>query len=270
MKEWIVYGNTLPNCYHQALQKLSEETESVPCADWNTTQKEISMTMVVEHPLAEPMISKLFIGGPRELEQYRQEILDGILDFEVEHGNWTYTYHDRMVNYDYTLHNVGLLEETITDCKLDQIQFVIQELKRNPSSRRAVILIRDVGIDAFSDDPACLQHIQYFIRKGALHCKVLFRSNDACKAAFMNAFALILLQKRIADALGVPVGTYTHRANSFHCYEKDFEMLTGYANRIAKAEDAYDVCFDYMDGWDEEMEEAKEEIAELVKELKSH
>ena len=47
-------------------------------------------------PLKEPMISKLFIGGSKELEQYRQEILDGILDFEIERGNWAYTYHSRM------------------------------------------------------------------------------------------------------------------------------------------------------------------------------
>ena len=101
------------------------------------------MTMVVTEPLAEPLISKLFIGGPRELEQYRQEMLDGILDFEVERGNWAYTYHQRMEK---------------------QFPFIVSELQRNPSSRRAVIVVRDWEVDAESDDPACLQHIQYFIR----------------------------------------------------------------------------------------------------------
>jgi thymidylate synthase len=218
------------------------------------------MTMVVENPLEEPMISKLFIGGAKELEQYRQELLDGILDFEIEKGKWTYTYHDRIVNY-------PLFNQKQTS--LNQIDFVINELKRNPSSRRAVMLIRNPSIDAYSDDPACLQHIQYFIRDNKLHCKVLFRSNDACKATFMNAFGLIMLQKRIADALNVEMGTYTHRASSFHCYEKDLPMLDGYCRSIAE-KDIEDCTYEYVGDWDELMEEYQEEIEASVAELKTH
>lgn len=262
MKEILVKGSSLPEAYHLALYKLRNEGELADCADWGTTQKEVSMTMVVENPLQEPMISKLFIGGPKELEQYRQELLDGILDFEIEKGNWVYTYHDRMVDY------------PIYDAKhemysFDQVNFVIDELKRNPSSRRAVILVRDPSIDAFSDDPACLQHVQFLIRDNKLHCKVLFRSNDACKATFMNAFGLIMLQKKIADALGLEVGTYTHRANSFHCYEKDIPMLEGYYKTMC--EKTHEECtYDYVDGWDELMEEYKEDIAAEVEELRTH
>lgn len=246
MIEIIAYGDTLPEAYHSALWQLNAGGEIVPCPDYNTTQKELSMTIFVEHPLAEPMISRLFIGGFYELEQYRQEMLDGILDFEVEHGNWTYTYHQRMES---------------------QIPFIIEELHRNPFSRRAVIDIRDWQKDSQSEDPACLQHIQYFIRDNKLHCKVLFRSNDACKATFMNAFALIMLQKRIADELNVEVGTYTHRANSFHCYEKDFGLLKGYVHRIS--EDG-ELTYDYVGEWDELMDDVKPMIAEKVQILKSN
>ena len=123
--------------------------------------------------------------------------------------------------------------------------------------------------DIGSDDPACLQHLQYFIRNGCLDCTVLFRSNDACKATFMNAFALIMLQKRIADALGVPVGRYVHRANSFHCYEKDFGLLDGYVYRI-KNNDLMSITYNYEDDWDELMEDEIPEIMAQVEELKSH
>lgn len=235
---------TLPRAYHAALAALYANGEHVPCPDYNTTQKELSMTMVVDYPLEEPMISRLFIGGFYELEQYRQEILDGILDFEVEKGNWAYTYHQRIA---------------------DQIPFVVEDLRRNAFSRRAVIDIRDWQKDAQSEDPACLQHIQYFIRDNKLHCKVLFRSNDACKATFMNAFALIMLQKRIADELGVEVGSYTHRANSFHCYEKDFPLLEGYVKRIQEGKA---LTYNYAGEWAELMEDAKAEIAEKVERLK--
>ena len=147
----------------------------------------------------------------------------------------------------------------------DQIPWVIDELQRNPDSRRAVIVIRQED-DISSDSPACLQHIQFLIRNDALHCKVLFRSNDAAKAAFMNAFALVMLQKRIAAALDVPVGSYTHRANSFHVYERDYEMFDGYVKRI-KAGGELTYC--YADDWEILMEDAKPEIAEMVETLRT-
>ena len=243
MKEAFVSAKTLPEAYHAALQTLLHEGVDTPCPDWNTNQKELSMTIQVECPLQEPMISKLFIGGPRELEQYRLEMLDGILDFEVERGNWAYTYHARMAK---------------------QIPGVIEDLKRNPYTRRAVLVIRDWHEDLGSDDPACLQHIQYFIREGKLDCVVLFRSNDACKATFMNAFALIMLQQRIAEELGVEVGTYTHRANSFHCYEKDFGLLEGYVSRMDE-----DAAYDYAGDWEELMREYRPGILKNVEELKA-
>ena len=260
MAEYLVYGETLPDAYHQALLIL-QLAPVIPCPDWNTNQKEVSMTMVIEHPLQDEMISRLSFCDPASLEQYRQEILDGILDFEIAKGNWVYTYHNRMVAYPTYPDNYTDFVEYA-----NQISFIIDELKRNPYSRRAVIDIRDNSHDMYSEDPACWQHAQFFVRDNKLHMKVLFRSNDACKAAFMNAFALIMLQKRVADALDVEIGTYTHRANSFHCYERDFAMLDGYCERI---ENGSDVTYSYYDDWAEQMNDAKEEIAEKVEKLKN-
>ena len=246
MNEYLAKGNTLPEAYHESLRILHKFGEVTPCPDYNTTQKELSMTLCVEEPLREPLISKLFIGGYKELEQYRQEMLDGILDFEIEKGNWAYTYHSRMA---------------------EQIPFILRELQRNPDSRRAVIDVRDWKHDSAegNENPACLQHLQFFIRDGKLHLKVLFRSNDACKAAFMNAFALIMLQNRIADELGVDLGTYTHRANSYHCYERDFPLLEGYVKRLDSGEDA---TYYFLGDWEELMADVRPEIAETVERLK--
>lgn len=243
MKEFIARGVSLPQAYHYALWQLHEAGEITECGDWNTRQKECAMTLYVKQPLEEPMISRMIPCGPRELQQYLMEMLDGILDFEVDKGNWNYTYHRRMVK------------------PKDQIQFVIDELKRNPSSRRAVICIRTPE-DMGSPDPACMQHIQYMIRNDRLDCSVLFRSNDAVKATFMNAFALIWLQDRIADELGVECGTYTHRANSFHAYEKDWDLLRSYHDRINIGNDA---GIFYDGEWKEMMEDEIEGIEKGVK-----
>lgn len=244
MREVFIHGTSLAAAYHDALLDLWHDGEDTECPDWNTNQLELSLTFTIDNALTEPMISKLFIGGPHELEQYRQEMLDGILDFEIDKGNWTYTYHDRYK---------------------DQYKFVVEELKRNPYSRRAVMDIRTRD-DMNSFDPACLQHIQYFIRDDRLHCKVLFRSNDACKATFMNAFALIMLQKRIADELGVKVGSYTHRANSFHCYEKDLNTLNIYSNYILNRP-LETLSYSYVGEWKELMEAEQEAIQKKVESL---
>lgn len=243
MKELLNRAWSLPQAYHDALFDLQWYGETSDVPDYNTRQKEVSMTICVDHPLAEPMISGLIPCGPRELERYRQEVLDGILDFEVARGNWHYTYHMRMA---------------------DQFEFVLNELRRNPDSRRAVIDVRDKAADMQTDSPACLQHIQYFIRGGKLHCKVLFRSNDAVKATFMNAFALIMLQKRFADELGVEMGSYTHRANSFHAYEKDWPLLRAYVDAVKSGKPP---VFRYVGDFQEQMEEEKSDIAREVKRL---
>jgi thymidylate synthase len=245
MTEFVAHGITLPQAYHKALRELQMMGELTECPDYNTKQRELSMTMVVEKPLKEPMISKLFIGGFRELEQYRQEMLDGILDFEVERGNWAYTYHQRYAPY---------------------IDYCINELRRDPNSRRAVISVRDNEADTRTDDPACLQSISFRLRNGKLACAAVFRSNDAVKAAFMNMFALVCLQERVANELGVEVGEYTHVAFSYHVYSQDYALLDGYVRRLSADPNS---TYNYKGEFDEMMEEFKDDIAALVEKLKS-
>ncbi len=66
------------------------------------------------------------------------------------------------------------------------------------------------------------------------------RSNDAFKAAFMNMFAFIELQKLIADEISkklgrtIAVGQYTHMADSFHIYGSYFEEFKGFLDTVEK------------------------------------
>jgi len=207
----------------------------------------------VENAMAEPMISRLAICGPDALQQYVMEMLDGILDFEIAQPNkWSYTYHDRMVN------NHGV----------NQLEYVKEELERAWYTRRAIISFRDSLVDTKVGDPACLQHMQFFIRDEKLHLKVVMRSNDATEATFMNAFAFIMLQKRLADMLGIEVGSYTHRANSFHCYEKDFALLEGYVHGL-EVRPLEMLTYDYEGDWKEIMEDSIPQINEMVENQRS-
>jgi len=258
MYEAFVMGKNLSEAYHNALLELYEHGETTTCKAYNQLQKELAMTFVVEAPMAEPMVSRLIIGGFYEMQQYVMEVLDGILDFKIgaSENAWEYTYHDRIVNYDIAAGG-----------RYDQLKFVIDELTHSPDSRRAVIDIRDNKVDPFNSHPACLQHMQFFVRGGKLHMKVLMRSNDGVEATFMNAFAFVMLQKHVADTLGLPIGTYTHRANSFHCYEKDFGLLDQYINGI-KIKPLDEITYEYEGFFQDLMEEAIPNINSAVSKLK--
>jgi len=244
MKEFYIEGRTLPEAYHKALIALNTQGEIADCPDYGQLQKECTMTVRVEAPAAEPRISKLLICGPKELRQYELEMLDGILDFIIGKADnlWEYTYHQRYAS---------------------QLDFIIEELKREPFSRRAVMSIRDFAVDSSNAHPACLQSIQYFIRDGKLDCCVLFRSNDLPEAFFMNAFALIRLQEKVAVALGVPIGSYSHRSNSMHAYEKNFDLIEGYVQRI-KTGAGEGLFYDYEGFFKDMMEEYDPEIMAMV------
>jgi thymidylate synthase len=247
MKEISVTGQTLPDAYHKAILALHSDGLITQCPDYDQLQKECSMTMEVTSPFSEPMVTKLFIGGHTDLQQYVMEVLDGILNFRIGSG-WDYTYNSRIS---------------------EQLPFIYEELKRNPYSRRAVIDVREWKHDSEpgNTSPACLQHMQFFIRDGKLYLKVLMRSNDAPEATFMNAFAFIMLQKRVADKLGCRMGSYVHRANSFHCYEKDFKLLEGYVRSI---ESGNEITFEYEGFYKELMEEGIPEITKKVEQLKEN
>ncbi len=69
--------------------------------------------------------------------------------------------------------------------------------------------------------------------QSVLNMNVRFRSNDAYKAAMMNMFALVQLQRRIAaritelSGLTLRLGRYCHMADSFHIYGSNLKEFQG-------------------------------------------
>ena len=189
--------------------------------------KDATMIITVDDPLKEPMIHKDFPGGPEELQEYVMEVLDGIKDHLVRDPNdpqdhrWEYTYHQRLFGY-----QAPALEP------IDQIELLCRKLAEAPHTRRAQAVSWKVWEDNACYDPACLQSdwCRILEEDGAavLSMNVRFRSNDAYKAAFMNIFALVQLQRRIAERIAelsgrpVRIGRYCHLADSYHIYGSYF------------------------------------------------
>ncbi len=194
--------------------------------------KDATMIITVHSPCAEPMIHRDFPGGFEELQEYVMEVCEGIKDHCVRRPDdpsdtrWEYTYHQRLFGY-----------EVPGQEAIDQIEEVCRRLAETPHSRRAQAITWKVWEDNACYDPACLQSIWCRITEQASHrllnMNVRFRSNDAYKAAFMNIFALVQVQQRIAHRIaelsGTPVqiGRYCHMADSYHIYGSNLAEFEG-------------------------------------------
>ncbi len=83
----------------------------------------------------------------------------------------------------------------------------------------------------------------------------------------MNAFAFIMPRKKAADGPGVPAGSYTHRADSYHAYEKTFRMPEQYAGAI-RTKPIGELTDEYEGFYKEMTEESVPGILAAVEKLK--
>ena len=120
----------------------------------------------------------------------------------------------------------------------DQLPLIIDELRKNPDSRRAVLTMWDGGAGDYHgqsmmpDYPGDLQRLElgskdipcntqaYFdLRGGVLNMTVTCRSNDIIWGAYgANAVHFSFLLEYMAAWLGVPMGVYRQFSNNFHVY----------------------------------------------------
>lgn len=115
--------------------------------------------------------------------------------------------------------------ERIADGTFAQWDYIKEELKRDPDSRRAVIHIRtpEDSVKAKLDVP-CTLSMQFFIREEKLDLVVNMRSTDLVYGLSYDVPAFTMMQELMALELGIELGSYMHVSNSLHVYEKHFKM----------------------------------------------
>lgn len=173
--------------------------------------KEIQLVLDIENITAEPFISRCIFSDIKGLASYDFEMLYGTSD---DRG-WKYTYH-------------GLYKPYYNK--------LIEELRRNPNTRRARLCIGALNPDLiYSEDPPCWIEALFVIVDRKLEGTFIFRSNDGVKAFPMNIHALSMLQIQIAEDVGVQPGAMHYIANNFHCYSRDFELIEQYCKNFETA-----------------------------------
>jgi len=111
----------------------------------------------------------------------------------------------------------------------NQIENVLDLLKRNPATRKAVIQIYDAEDIVYEHkDTPCTCTLQFFTRDDKIHMYTTMRSNDAFLGLPHDIFAFTMLQEIIARTLGKDVGKYYHSVGSLHIYERNIEKVKLY------------------------------------------
>ena len=113
----------------------------------------------------------------------------------------------------------------------DQVEKIIDLLKTDPNSRRAVLNFNVQNINVIeTKDEICTIALQMYIRNGKLNCTGIMRSNDIWLGTPYDVAFFTELQKYIAHRLNVGYGTYTHFVVSIHAYERNFDDLKNVLN----------------------------------------
>ncbi|MFX0075740.1 MAG: thymidylate synthase, partial [Candidatus Hermodarchaeota archaeon] len=124
--------------------------------------------------------------------------------------------------------------EVIKFPKIDQIEYIIRNLKEKPYSRRAQAITWRPLVDPFHIDPPCLQRIYMRIKEGKLIMQTTWRSRDLFRAWEANVNGMIRIQKYVADQLNVDVGHYLDFSNSLHIYGSTISEVSDMFDRMKK------------------------------------
>ncbi|MDD1658221.1 MAG: thymidylate synthase [Methanomicrobiales archaeon] len=227
----IIAAPSLGRAHELAVKMVLEKGWTLVTENGEATVEYEEMGIRVETPFAEPMASPCSRFQRRFLEKYAEDLLNGSA------AQFEYDYHSRLFDWGQGLTRAG------KEIHADQIGYIGRKLAASPVSRRAVAVTWNPPVDEELDDCPCLQLVQCLVRNGALHMKVVFRSNDMLSAAGANMFALVHLQKSIADRLGLPCGSYTHISLVPHVYyRRDLHELEAFCRSGAEIRPVEEVC----------------------------
>ncbi len=108
--------------------------------------------------------------------------------------------------------------------EIDQIRWVVDEIKRNPDSRRLIVSAWNV-----SDLPRmalmpCHTLFQFYVADGKLSCQLYQRSGDIFLGVPFNIASYALLTHMVAQVCGLGVGDLVHTLGDAHLYSNHFEQ----------------------------------------------
>ncbi len=101
---------------------------------------------------------------------------------------------------------------------VDQLATVIDQLRRNPDSRRHVVVAWNPAQVDEMDLPPCHMMFQFYVAEGRLSCQMYQRSADVFLGVPFNVASYALLTHMVAQVTGLGVGDFVHTFGDAHLY----------------------------------------------------
>lgn len=113
---------------------------------------------------------------------------------------------------------------TYADDGVDQLKRLVDEIRKNPNSRRLIV----TGWNPKEADqvalPPCHTLFQFYVLEGALSCQLYQRSADVFLGVPFNIASYALLTMMIAQACELGVRDFVHTFGDVHLYKNHFDQ----------------------------------------------
>jgi len=158
------------------------------------------------------------LAGRNDIE-WLQHYLPRAAEFSDDGKTWRGGYGPRLRDWAYE-HDGQMWSSGI-----DQLAHVVQLLKEDPTTRRAVLNIYNPSIDTEpGKDIPCNNWVHLLPRDGVLHAHVAIRSNDLMWGwSGINSFEWTSLLTIVAGLTGLQRGSITFSISSLHLYEHHWD-----------------------------------------------
>ena len=117
----------------------------------------------------------------------------------------------------------------------DQISSVVDEIRRNPDSRRLIVSAWNVPDIEAMKLPPCHCLFQFYVAQGRLSCQLYQRSADLFLGVPFNIASYALLTHLIARECGLDVGDFVHTFGDAHLYRNHEDQAREQLSRAPRA-----------------------------------
>lgn len=108
--------------------------------------------------------------------------------------------------------------------KIDQISKLIESIKKNPDSRRHLVVAFNPGEVDQMALPPCHAFFQFYVADGKLSCQLYQRSADVFLGVPFNIASYALLTHMVAQVCDLHAGTFVHTLGDAHLYLNHIEQ----------------------------------------------
>ena len=118
---------------------------------------------------------------------------------------------------------------------VDQLDWVIKEIKQNPNSRRLIVNSwQAASIDEMALPP-CHLLFQFYVLDGKLSCQLYQRSADAFLGVPFNIASYALLTMMVAHVCHLELGDFVHTIGDAHIYLNHLDQVQLQLSREPRA-----------------------------------